>query len=168
MSNENANTRQLHEAHPLEIPKITNSILRNLKPFDASNDILQSTCEQDPALNVSNIQDMDLTCDYIQSQSWWCSVLYNKQAFPWLWDLDVEAIRAKESEGSWNWELLVRQMSQVSIHEPDDASIDLPKGLRNRRRIWRLLAEARVGDIEDVEEPRLVAAWARRFAGEED
>ena len=56
-------------------------------------------------------------------------------------------ILEKQRAGNWNWELLVRKLSIKTIHEPDDKSIDLPLQLRNRRRIWRLLEEARIHDV---------------------
>ena len=34
-----------------------------------------------------------------------------------------------------------------SIHEPDDASLNLPLEPKSRRRIWRLLEETRVNDV---------------------
>ena len=74
----------------------------------------------------------------------------NGALIPWLWDLEAQAVMKKESElqgdDEWNWELLARQLAQVNIHEPRKVLKDLPMGLRNRRRIWRL-----VGDIMDTE-----------------
>ena len=70
----------------------------------------------------------------------------NGVILPWLWDLDLRAVMRKEAElrggDEWNWELLVRQLAQGDIYEPRKVLEDLPLGLRNRRRIWRL-----VGDI---------------------
>ena len=77
--------------------------------------------------------------------------------FPWLWDLDINAVREKQHAGHWNWELLVRQLSLKKIHEPDDRSIKLPLQLRNRRRIWRLFEEARVHDVAGLEEELMAA-----------
>ena len=62
---------------------------------------------------------------------------------PWLSNLDAEAVREKEESSStvWNWELLVRQLAQSTIHEPGKVLENLPMGLRNRRRIWRLVED---------------------------
>jgi hypothetical protein len=77
-------------------------------------------------------------------------LLYSQQACLTLaWDLDVNVIRIKEQARNWNWELLVRKLSQLKIHEPGDTSLELPLQLKNRRRIWRLLEEARVGDYAE-------------------
>src|SRR4051794_33375809 len=110
-----------------------------------------------PDLNPHS-QNLSLDCEYTRSPSWWCASLLNKQMFPWLWDLDVEEIRAKQMEREWNWELLVRQMSQVEIHEPGNELINLPLQLKNRRRIWRLLEEAKVGDVAEVHNKRVRAS----------
>ena len=115
----------------MEIPDLTESILQNLEPA---------------ASGVSEHQD------------WYYEALVNQQIFPWLWDLDISMLCEKKRAGHWDWELLVRQLSRKTIHEPDDVSIKLPLQLRNRRRIWRLLEEARVGDVAKIEE-RLRATW---------
>jgi hypothetical protein len=83
------------------------------------------------------------------SQDWWREALVKKEMFPWLWDMDVDIVYSKT--GDWNWELLARKLSQVQIHEPTDTSLALPLALRNRRRIWRLLEEARVDDVAGPE-----------------
>lgn len=44
-----------------------------------------------------------------------------------------------------------------SEEDPDDMTIELPLKLRNRRRIWSLLEEARVRDVSGIDE-RLMAA----------
>lgn len=103
------------------------------------------------------LQNLDLNCDYLRSQDWWLEALVNKEMFPWLWDLDVSVVRERQRAGRWNWELLARQLSQTKIHEPNDTSLRLPLPLRNRRRIWRLLEEARVDDIA-APEGRAMAA----------
>ncbi len=49
----------------------------------------------------------------------------------------------------WDWELLVRQLAQVEAFEEGNLMPSMPLGLRNRRRIWRLVDEARPGDVYD-------------------
>jgi hypothetical protein len=83
-----------------------------------------------------------------ESQDEWCDKLVGKKEFPWLWDLDEEQVREKKGAGTWDWELLVRKLSKVDIHDPHDTELNLPLGLRNRQRIWRGLEEARAGDVE--------------------
>jgi hypothetical protein len=85
-------------------------------------------------------------------------------ALPWLWDLDGEAIHKKQAQGLWDWEQLASQLQQPGIFSPDDRSIQLPSGLRNRRRIWRLLELARVGDVAEKVERRRKARRADESA----
>lgn len=61
---------------------------------------------------------------------------------PWLWDIDTGFIRSRQESGFWDWESLVRLLSV-----PDEETLQLPPSLRNSRRIWRILKEARVGDL---------------------
>lgn len=74
-------------------------------------------------------------------------------------------MREKQRAGDdhWNWERLVRALAQVAIHEPQDKTLELPLGLRNRRRIWRLLDEARPDDVAGPAE----AGWGLLGSGVE-
>lgn len=74
-------------------------------------------------------------------------LLVNPRTLPWLWDLDVGYIRDKQLSARWVWEVLVRSISQPDIHMPSNDSLHIPISLRNRRRIWRILEEARVNDL---------------------
>lgn len=78
------------------------------------------------------------------------------RGFPWLWDLDREQCRLKDSEtyddGSkirWDWERLVRHLAQDDVFTSSEGLTNAPEGLKNRRRIWRCLDEMRV-PIEEV------------------
>lgn len=93
------------------------------------------------------LQDMIQSSDTRGNQDRWCDILLEGKALPWLWDLDSRAVDKKRREGNWNWELLVRQLSKLTIYEPTGTTLNLPLGLRNRRRIWRNLEEARFDDI---------------------
>lgn len=146
---------QLLEANPINISDLTASVLQNLKPasaLDSLEDVIQSELEMptdqtaDPEVYY-NLQNANTECGYRHSQDWWCDALVGGTNLPWLWDLEIDLVRAKQHAGRWNWELLTRQLSQIHICEPDDTSLSLPVSLRNRRRIWRLLEEARVDDI---------------------
>lgn len=58
----------------------------------------------------------------------------------------------KWSDNGFDWELLVRQLAQLDVFEPGTA---MPHpGLRNRRRIWRILEEMRIDDVPHVERDR--------------
>jgi hypothetical protein len=48
------------------------------------------------------------------------------------------------SKNAWDWELLVRQLTETDIFEPGKLMDHALLGLRNRRRIWRLVDEAKV------------------------
>ena len=69
----------------------------------------------------------------------------SKQELAWLWDLDENACAQKEAakpQGQeWNWELLFEQLTQVDILKPKAVFEDLPMGLRNRRRIWKIVED---------------------------
>ncbi|KAI1771558.1 hypothetical protein F4818DRAFT_429386 [Hypoxylon cercidicola] len=132
---------QLLEENPSDIPNLTQSILQNLQPGS-------SKMPTDKLIETNyNHQDSNQTSKIGHNQDWWYDALVSKKLFPWLWDLEVEAVHKKHQDGSWDWELIVRRLSQVKIHEPSDETLNLPLGLRNRRRIWRLLEEARLDDV---------------------
>lgn len=57
--------------------------------------------------------------------------LSNQQLFPWLWNLEINAVRERQHAGRWNWELLVRQLSLKKIHEPNDVSVELTEPSAN-------------------------------------
>lgn len=160
---------QLHEQNPIEIQNLTESILQNLLsvPFDNDKCAISKESEDLESAETSskayrNPQNADLNCDYEISQDWWYERFVNRDMFPWLWDLDVAMIHEKQQSGRWNWELLARQLSQVKIHEPNDDSLKLPLALRNRRRIWRLIEEARVDDIAGPAEEKIAALVEER------
>ncbi|KAL9074024.1 MAG: hypothetical protein Q9157_004550 [Trypethelium eluteriae] len=135
--------RKLLEQNPIEIPSLTSSILQNLQQADI-------------------VDSVGVPRHLRTSQDWYCEALVNKQIFPWLCDMDLDAVRKKQRAGRWDWELLVRQLSQREIQDLGGTALQLSLQPRNRRRIWRLLEEARVGDIARPEE-KLMAA---RLSGE--
>lgn len=110
-------------ANPLDPPNITQSILENLKAIPDTESLPHET----------------------QDES--CESIINSRAHPWLWDLDTGSIRAKQTSGRWDWKSLLRSLSQPDIHMPSNESLHIPLSLRNRRRIWRILEEARVNDL---------------------
>lgn len=112
----------------MEIANLTEGILQNLEP---------GTSERPNEVGFTEDETSN-------GQDWWCEALADKKLLPWLWDLDSELLREKQRAGNWDWESLVRSLSKPEIHEPSDTTLNLPVGLRNRRRIWRCLEEARV------------------------
>lgn len=74
----------------------------------------------------------------------------NGVLLPWLLDLDLPAFMRNEVElragDEWNWELLMRQLAQDNLQEPRKVLEDLPFALKNRRRIWRLVADIMATD----------------------
>jgi len=143
----------------MEIPNITEAILENLEPISAgSQDSTTKTQEPDSPIQecspseYQNFQNASLDCTYNHPpSSWYQALATNKQLFPWLFDLNQTLIHQKHHSETWNWELLIRKISQTTIHEPNDKTLTLPVALRNRRRIWRLLEEARVDDVAGPE-----------------
>lgn len=103
--------------------------------FDTSS---AEVIELPPAANLG------VECTFDKHPSMWRQVLL-RGYLPWLWDLETAAIAHKEApkpQGQeWDWELLVRQLAQVKLHEPKAIFEDLPMGLRNRRRIWRIVED---------------------------
>ena len=119
---------QTFEHDPFDIPNLTSSLLENLTPAP-------------PPTPTDN-------------RSWYISALHNGHLLPWLFDLDVTQILEKEASGHWDWKGLIQRLMIPSIHEYDNTSLNLPLGLRNRRRIWRMLEEARVHDVAGEAEAR--------------
>lgn len=52
------------------------------------------------------------------------------------------------NEDRWDWELLVRQLARHDSFNFGGILECLPRALLNRRRIWRLLDEARQDDVD--------------------
>ncbi|KAG9521685.1 hypothetical protein KCV07_g3496, partial [Aureobasidium melanogenum] len=119
----NPSIHALLMADPLDIPNITQSILENLKAIPDTEPLPHET----------------------QDESY--ESLVNSRAHPWLLELDTGSIRAKQTSGRWDWESLLRSLSQPDIQMPGHKSLQIPLALRNRRRIWRILEEARVNDL---------------------
>ncbi|KAG9949048.1 hypothetical protein KCU85_g4492, partial [Aureobasidium melanogenum] len=116
-------THNLLMANPLNISNVTQPILENLKAIP------------DPEPPSHEVQDR------------MCELLVRPKKFPWLCNLDAGYIRDKQTLGCWDWESLIRSLSQPDIYMPSHESLQIPLSLRNRRRIWRILEEARVDDL---------------------
>lgn len=78
-------------------------------------------------------------------QIYWRQIFVDGRLLPFLWDFELcQALQSKGDDIRWNYELLVRQLAQVEYFESGE---NVPLGLRNRRRIWRLVEEMYVGDV---------------------
>lgn len=130
----------LFEADPEDIPDLTELCLAQLQTI--------SVAELDSAFmepsELPQPTNLSLECTAQSSPDVWRESLV-RDHFPWLWDIEPDAVARKEASKppgqEWNWELLVRQLAQVTLHEPRAVLGDLPIGLRNRRRIWRLVED---------------------------
>ncbi|THZ89287.1 hypothetical protein D6C84_00199 [Aureobasidium pullulans] len=137
---------EIIKANPLEIPDLTDSILKNLHPVEQHED--------------------DSARSHDQSQDQWCDALVQSAGLPWLYDLNTAIIRSKQRSGQWDWKALVVKLRNPGIHLPGDPSLQLPPSLRNRRRIWRILELARVNDIAKIRiEARMTGRYAWMYGG---
>lgn len=79
----------------------------------------------------------------------WMHALMTGKAIPWLWDMNQDMCMVKHhfrkpgesKDDDWDWELLVRQLSQANVFDYGQPMSEAPKGLRNRRRIWKCCRE---------------------------
>lgn len=100
----------------------------------------------------------------------WRDLLFHGQILPWLCDLDEQKSTDQDSlatsikhlgideqdgqsrieidEDMWEWELLVRQLARHDSFKFGGILECLPRALLNRRKIWRLLDEARQDDVD--------------------
>ncbi|CAH0027678.1 unnamed protein product [Clonostachys rhizophaga] len=125
------------EADPIEVPQLTECILDNLE------------------LGASGIRS-EVTSTDLRDQGWWFNKLITRKELAWLWDLNEDIVRKKQRTGDWNWERLVKTLSGTDIYRPEDETLCLPLGLRNRRRIWKCIQDARLGDIQRQIGPHLL------------
>lgn len=127
---------------------MTNLILSHLQSLPAAELDPSST---EPS-QLPQAKNLSLECTAQSSSSAWREE-FVRGYLPWLWDLEINAVAHKEAskpaEREWNWELLVRQLAQVNLHEPRAILDNLPMGLRNRRRIWRLAEDILSEEVDD-------------------
>ena len=113
------------------------SHLRSVSP----EEVVASSTKAD---KLSPAVELSVECRFEYYPSVWRQAL-SAGYLPWLWDLEAAAVSDKEAskphDQEWNWELLVRQLAQVNLHEPKAVLVDVPMGLRNRRRIWRIVED---------------------------
>ncbi|KAL9608030.1 MAG: hypothetical protein Q9167_007109 [Letrouitia subvulpina] len=146
---------ELFEADPLDVPNLTATLLNNLRP------VPDPPVSPKRESSFSRNRELSPEPSYIRPANSWKGDLLS---IGWLWDLDAELILAKDglatdaevapketqdSRGAWDWELLMRQLSQPEILEPGKVLVDLPLGLRNRRRVWILVEDILSGGEGD-------------------
>ncbi|KAH8668924.1 hypothetical protein BX600DRAFT_265378 [Xylariales sp. PMI_506] len=167
-------------ADPIAIPNLTEDILSNLETFqsEAPDPTVETFRQRFLALPtelrdrivdlMGSFEGLSAECTSLLPQETWRDILLGKRYLPFLWDLDYDLVaqrweQAKRQGNELNWELLVRKLSagvtmewqhydSLSFRQnlfcyPD---MHLPKGLRNRRRIWQLMEEMYVGDVVPV------------------
>lgn len=160
-------TQKIFEADPVTIPSMTESILTQLeleapattKPqLSPQTALLASQVNNLPSEllklivhHLEPLHDLPLQCTAVLPPASWLEGLLKDKLLPWLWDLNISVTLDKEASKpvgrEWNWEGLVRKLSQTALHKPRMIFDDLPFGLRNRRRIWRIVDEMYVGDV---------------------
>jgi hypothetical protein len=117
---------------------------------------------------MGSFEGLSTQCTGLLPQQTWLQILLSGRYLPFLWDLDIPAIERfcdalSSSDLEVNWELLVRKLSKGvwanwKHHDTLEADLqlfcypfmDIPDGLRNRRRIWQLVEEMYVGDVLPV------------------
>ncbi|KAI0165350.1 hypothetical protein GGR52DRAFT_558411 [Hypoxylon sp. FL1284] len=160
--------------YPLHVPHLTLAILDNLRTMppgpkdtpetiDFRNKFLTLPTELRDHICSFLVSRNGLpdTCNGFLPQELWLELLLAGKILPFLPEIDADAINDfcllwdKDHQGSEpNWELLVRRLSQEDWSGGDDtenSSLKVPSGLRNRRRIWRLVEDMYVGDLMPVQ-----------------
>jgi hypothetical protein len=99
--------------------------------------------------SMGPIKNIPIQCTRVVSPFHWQTLLTGK-SLPYLWDLDITVIQDCLSDEKWDYELLVRQLAQEGIWEyfKRNDSGKYNHGIWNRRRIWRLVEEMKVGDVK--------------------
>ncbi|KAI4165363.1 MAG: hypothetical protein LQ342_001231 [Letrouitia transgressa] len=146
---------EVFEADPLDIPNLTATLLDNLRPVP--NPHVSPKRES----SFSRNRQLSPEPSYTRPANSWKGDLLS---IGWLWDLDAELVLGKDSlerdaevapketnggKGGWDWELLVRQLSQPEVLEPGKVLVDMPLKLRNRRRVWTLVEDILSGGEGD-------------------
>lgn len=89
-------------------------------------------------------------------QRFWYNQLLAGCLVGYLWDLDRTECRVKtgslihegQSSVGWDWARFVKQLWVFKTFEKDGEMARAPAGLRNRRRIWRIVHELLMLDDE--------------------
>ena len=83
----------------------------------------------------------------------WRDRLLEGKLIPFMWDLDATIVTKSSgwvdgNEEDWDWELLARQLAQENVFEEGQILSDAPTGLLNRRRIWNVVDDMYLGDVQ--------------------
>ncbi|OTA65974.1 hypothetical protein K449DRAFT_431436 [Hypoxylon sp. EC38] len=159
-------------AYPLHVPDATETILKNLKSLPPAPATIPEAIHSQkkflalpPELQnhictfLTSSHGMPNLCNGLLPQSVWREILISGRCLPFLRDLDVNIIQdfcarwdREQGDREPNWELLVRKLSQEAwgIYDVEKSILKIPNGLRNRRRIWKLVEEMYVGDLVPI------------------
>jgi hypothetical protein len=157
-------------ANPINVSGITEYILSLLQPVlkqgvsseqSISTYMAQIAPELKQAIvdSLLPLRNLPLQCTRLLDQPYWKEMLMSGRFLPFLWDLDLDLLEAKASrlpgKLEWDWERLVRQLSQSGFLDYAAKEVEfshygrpIPYGLRNRRRIWRILEEMKIDDMK--------------------
>ncbi|RYP76562.1 hypothetical protein DL771_001631 [Monosporascus sp. 5C6A] len=159
-----------YQADPTNIGNLTDIVVRHLRRIPEDDTYPPPKVEYLVALmearlpqelmyhvmeNMEPFVDESLTCTRVLPPRWWHDKLFTHHIIPWLWDLDLNVLEATrvaqgidiEDESCWDWELLVRQLSQSNVLEAGGILHGASDQLWNRYRIWTLLGKARLGHL---------------------
>jgi hypothetical protein len=165
-----ANKSQFSLANPIKVSGITDYVLSLLHPVlkqgvSPEQSISKYMAQIAPELKLAIVdsllplRNLPLQCTRLLDQSYWKEMLMSGRFLPYLWDLDLELLEAKASQlpekVEWDWERLIRQLSQSGFLDYIAKAAGfsnflphVPYGLRNRRRIWRILEEMKLDDMK--------------------
>lgn len=133
------------EKDPVVIPGLTELILQDLEPAPAT---IMKDSNPDSLTHASNGNNMGTHRSFETAEP---DILI----IPWLWDLDSTLVYARQAEENWDWARLVRGLVHT-LQTPDCETAKLSQSLRNRCRIWRLLKEAKMGDVNEERRARAI------------
>jgi hypothetical protein len=157
-------SHQPYETDPLNIPDLSSVVLSCLQayPSDCARNAPFAHVQLAGKLrslpnelfdhiidSMGPIHNLPLQCTRLIEPVYWQRLLRSK-FLPTLWDFDITLIQNYLSDEKWDYELLVRQLSQEGIWEyfKRNDSGKYNHGIWNRCRIWRLVEEMAVEDVK--------------------
>ncbi|KAI1267530.1 hypothetical protein F5Y18DRAFT_424637 [Xylariaceae sp. FL1019] len=157
-------------------------VLEHLMPFDADESTIRK--------NHFTRSSISLECSRILTPLWWRDQLLSGNLIPWIFDLNLKNVQEFRKatfyddlvdaerhlqekshifdENSWDWELLVRHLAQPDVFENRGRLHGCKvSGLWNRRRIWKLLDNARLGNVVFLQ-PEALVSWENPYASPDE